>query len=106
MPETSSTIGHHRRTLTDVIELHRGSLVESVVDVRRFPGPARYPHFDQDTLSTALDRLAIRYRHVEGLTGRRPVSKDVPFEVNAWWKNRSFHNYAAHALSDNFRGAL
>ena len=106
MSEPFFTIGHSRRTLTEFVELLQGSRVESVVDVRRFPGSARYPHFDQDTLSTALDRLEIRYRHVEGLTGRRPVSKDVPFEVNAWWKNRSFHNYADHALSDDFRSAL
>src|SRR5699024_255587 len=33
-------------------------------------------------------------------------SKDVPFEVNAWWQNRSFHNYADHALSQEFHEAL
>jgi len=30
----------------------------------------------------------------------------VPFEVNAWWENRSFHNYADHALSEDFRAGL
>src|SRR5690606_8256954 len=43
---------------------------------------------------------------LEELTGRRKVSKTVPFEVNAWWQNRSFHNYADHALSTGFHEAL
>ena len=57
--------------------------------------------------NTSLVRRAVSVNGVSGVdSGRRPVSKDVPFEVNAWWKNRSFHNYADHALSDDFRGAL
>ncbi|MGO2610429.1 DUF488 domain-containing protein [Glutamicibacter ardleyensis] len=34
------------------------------------------------------------------------VSKEIPFEVNAWWENLSFHNYADHALSQEFTEAL
>jgi uncharacterized protein (DUF488 family) len=30
----------------------------------------------------------------------------VPFEVNAFWSNQSFHNYADYALSDAFRSGL
>lgn len=30
----------------------------------------------------------------------------MPFPVNAWWQNRSFHNYADHALSRAFDDAL
>ncbi|MFD3687622.1 DUF488 family protein [Nocardiopsis sp. NPDC058631] len=106
MSEPSFTIGHSNRTLAEFIELLQESHVELVVDVRRLPGSARYPQFDQDTLSVVLGEAGIRYRRAEGLTGRRPVSKDVPFEVNAWWENRSFHNYADHALSDGFRSTL
>ena len=54
----------------------------------------------------ALADLGITLTRSEPLTGRRPVSRVVPFEVNAWWANRSFHNYADHALSDEFRAAL
>lgn len=106
MTEPFFTVGHSTRTLAEFIGLLEEPRVELVVDVRRLPGSARYPWFDQDPLSAALDEVGIRYRRAEGLTGRRPVSKDVPFEVNAWWENRSFHNYADHALSDEFRSAL
>ncbi|MEU3308934.1 DUF488 domain-containing protein [Nocardiopsis sp. NPDC006832] len=106
MNEPFFTIGHSNRTLGEFVELLREPHVELIVDVRRLPGSTRYPWFDQDPLSAALGEVGIRYRRAEGLTGRRPVSKDVPFEVNAWWENRGFHNYADHALSDEFRSAL
>ena len=52
------------------------------------------------------DRHGIAYSRSEGLTGRRNVSRTVPFEVNGNWRNRSFHNYADHALGDEFARAL
>jgi uncharacterized protein (DUF488 family) len=76
------------------------------VDVRRLPGSTRYPQFNADALSQALEQVGIGFRRAQSLTGRRPVSHDVPFEVNAWWENRSFHNYADHALSEAFRQGL
>lgn len=100
------TIGHSNRTLVEFLELLRESRVELVVDVRRLPGSARYPQFDEDALAASLDEAGIGFRRAAGLTGRRPVNHDVPFAVNAWWTNRSFHNYADHALTAEFRQAL
>ncbi|MCA5895149.1 DUF488 domain-containing protein [Isoptericola sp. NEAU-Y5] len=100
------TVGHSSRTLQEFVDLLRQSGVELLVDVRRLPGSARYPHFDEDALAASLRSVRVGFERAEGLTGRRPVSKDVPFEMNAWWENRSFHNYADHALSDDFRHAL
>lgn len=100
------TIGHSSRTIEEFLGLLDESGVELVVDVRRLPGSARHPQFNQDMLAASLDAGGIRYHHAPGLTGRRPVSKTVPPEVNAWWENQSFHNYADHALSDEFRTAL
>lgn len=100
------TIGHSNRSIDEFIGLLRESGIELLIDVRRLPGSNRYPHFNQDELSAALDKAGIGYRRLAGLTGRRPASKTVPPEVNAWWENRSFHNYADHALSPEFAGAL
>lgn len=106
MSEPFFTIGHSTRALDEFISLLHGSGVEVVIDVRRLPGSARYPQFDQDALSASLGAERIGYQRVEALTGRRSVSRVVPFEVNAWWENRSFHNYADHALSEDFTSAL
>lgn len=77
-----------------------------VVDVRKLPGSNRCPQFNQNDLRPALAEAGIDYSWIEGLTGRRPVSKTVSFEVNAWWRNRSFHNYADHALGREFVSSL
>lgn len=73
-----------------------------VVDVRKLPGSKANPQFNADVLAEALADQDIELRRLDGLTGRRNVSDDVPFDVNAWWENRSFHNYADHALGAEF----
>lgn len=76
--------------------------IGQVIDVRRLPGSRRHPQFDEDSLRESLGTASIRFERIAELGGRRPVSKDVSFEVNAFWQNRSFHNYADYALSDEF----
>ena len=106
MSDPIFTIGHSNRTLTQFVDLLQDSRVELVVDVRKLPGSTRYPQFDQDALAGSLGAVGVGFHRAAGLAGRRPVSQDVPFEVNAWWQNRSFHNYADHALSGEFRAAF
>lgn len=106
MSEPFFTIGHSTRTLDEFLGLLHASGIVRVVDVRKLPGSTRYPQFDQDALAASLEASGIGYEHAKDLTGRRPVSRDVPFEVNAWWENRSFHNYADHAQSQEFSRTL
>jgi uncharacterized protein (DUF488 family) len=96
------TIGHSTRALDGFLSLLGEAGIDLVVDVRKLPGSRRYPHFDADALAGSLREAGVGYERFEPLTGRRPVSRDVPFETNAWWQNRSFHNYADHALSSEF----
>ena len=100
------TVGHANRELNELIELLTDTGTEAVVDVRKLPGSNKYPWFNADTLETDLAEAGIELRRLEGLTGRRPVSRTVPFETNAWWQNRSFHNYADHCLSEEFHTDL
>ena len=100
------TIGHSNRSLNEFTELLTDTGTEVVVDVRRLPGSNRYPQFNADALEADLDEIGIELRRLGGLTGRRPVSRTVPFDTNAWWQNRSFHNYADHCLSEEFRTDL
>ncbi|WP_022870441.1 DUF488 domain-containing protein [Yaniella halotolerans] len=103
---TIFTVGHSNRELTDFIALLAEQAIEHVVDVRKLPGSKRYPQFNEDTLAGALSEHQIEFTRNQGLTGRRKVSKAVAFETNAWWQNRSFHNYADHALTAEFQSAL
>lgn len=103
---TCFTVGHSTRSIEEFLEVLQDAGVRLVVDVRKLPGSRKYPQFNADALAESLAEAGIGYRRTEGLTGRRPVSKTVPFEVNAFWQNRSFHNYADYALSEEFAAAL
>ena len=100
------TVGHSTRSLEEFLDLLLDARVTALVDVRKLPGSTKYPHFNDDVLAARLPEAGISYRREEALTGRRPVSTTVPFEVNGNWRNRSFHNYADHALSAEFAEAL
>lgn len=100
------TIGHSNRTLEDFTDLLKENSIEQVLDVRKLAGSDKFPHFNSETLAESLDAAGIELWKLEPLNGRRTVSKEIPFEINAWWKNRSFHNYADHALSEKFSEAL
>ncbi|MGV9194126.1 DUF488 family protein [Microbacterium sp. MC2] len=100
------TVGHSNHTLEEFTALLQAAEVGLVVDVRKLTGSRAHPHFNDDVLAVALPDAGISYRQLPALAGRRPRAKDVPDEVNALWRNRSFHNYADWALGDEFRDGL
>ena len=100
------TIGHSNRTTDEFIDLLREAGVGMVVDVRKLPGSRAYPHFDGDRLARSLAEVQIGYELISSLGGRRGKVRDVPPETNAAWRNRSFHNYADYALSEEFRNGI
>jgi uncharacterized protein (DUF488 family) len=57
-------------------------------------------------LAAELEPWQIGYGRIPDLGGLRGRSRDVPPEINGYWENRSFHNYADYALSDAFSVAL
>ena len=97
------TIGHSTRSIVEFVELLRAGRVELVVDIRGTPRSRTNPQFNLDALPEALSAWQIDHRQIIELGGRRPKSKTVPPEVNGFWTNQSFHNYADYALSDEFR---
>ncbi len=100
------TVGHSNRSIEQFLDVLRGADVDLVVDVRKLAGSRRNPQFGEDALAASLAELGIAYRREPALAGRRNVSHEVSPAVNALWRHRSFHNYADHALSDEFREGL
>lgn len=100
------TIGHSTRPFEDFIALLRAGGVEKVVDVRTMPRSRRNPQYNTETLPAALAAQDIGYEHMPALGGLRPKSRTVPPDVNGFWENGGFHNYADYALSPEFRDAL
>ncbi len=101
-----TTIGHSNRSLDDLLDMLRAAQVDLLVDVRSFPRSRTNPTFNIDTLPDELARVQIGYRHMPVLGGRRPKQAGIDESVNAFWRVRSFHNYADHALGDAFTAAF
>lgn len=100
------TIGHSTRTIDEFANLLVGAGVRRIVDVRTVPRSRTNPQFNADALPATLATLEIGYEHVSALGGLRKRSREVPVELNAFWQNDSFHNYADHAMGGEFQKAL
>lgn len=94
------TVGHSTRSLEELVEVLRSHGVELLVDVRRFPGSRRHPHFARESLEGALPEAGIDYLWLQGLGGRRSARKDSPHTA---WRVAGFASYADHMETQEFR---
>jgi uncharacterized protein (DUF488 family) len=106
MTEPFFTIGHATRPLEEFIALLRANGVTRLVDVRTVPRSRMNPQYNSDSLPASLADVQIAYSHLPSLGGRRPRQKHVAPEVNGFWENQSFHNYADYAMSREFAAGL
>jgi len=100
------TIGHSTRAIADFVALLREAEVALVVDVRTVPRSRTNPQYNRGSLPDALAPLGIGYEHIAALGGLRGRKRDVPADVNGFWDNDSFHNYADYALGEDFGRGL
>ena len=88
------------------MELLRIGSVELVVDIRSVPRSRTNPQFNLDALPDALASWQIGHTQISELGGLRKKSRTISADVNAFWINQSFHNYADYALSVEFHIGL
>ena len=98
------TIGHGIRPLDELVETLREARVETLVDVRRFPGSRRNPQFNQEPLRAALEAAGIAYRHAVELGGRR--SGEPGEEHFSCLRVGAFRSYAARMGTGEWQEAL
>ena len=96
------TIGHSTRSIGEFIDLLVASEVGLVVDVRSIPRSRTNPQYNREALPGSLSGFQISYEHVAELGGRRARAKNIAPDVNAFWENQSFHNYADYAMGGGF----
>jgi uncharacterized protein (DUF488 family) len=101
MPPSVLTIGHSNHPLDRFLVLLARHEVEALVDIRRFPGSRKHPHFSRDSLAAALLKSGVEYHWLEALGGRRHKLRDT--SPNLGLENRGFRNYADYMLTDEFR---
>ena len=74
--------------------------------MRTVPRSRTNPQYNFDVLPDELQEWQVGYQRIAELGGLRGRSHAVPPDVNGYWENQSFHNYADYALSDAFENGL
>lgn len=101
------TVGHGTRSIEELVDVLSEAGVDLLVDVRRFPGSRRHPHFAREALELSLPAAGIAYDwRGEELGGRRSRKKVGNASRHPAWKNDGFRNYADYMDTDEFRTAL
>ena len=97
---TLYTIGHGTRSIDEFDALLRATGIELLVDVRRFPGSKRHPHFARGRLAEHIPASGIAYEWKGDLLGgrRKPA---VPTRHPAW-RVAAFRGYADHMDTADF----
>lgn len=97
------TIGHSTRDIDSFIELLLQNKIAVLVDVRRFPGSRKFPHFNKERLAQSLKDNEIEYLHCDALGGRRRPKEN---SNNLIWRNKSFQAYADYMETEDFKNAI
>ncbi|MGZ4256958.1 MAG: DUF488 domain-containing protein [Gaiellaceae bacterium] len=98
------TIGHGTRRAAELIACLEEAGVQTLVDVRRYPGSRRNPQFGQAAVAETLAEAGIVYRHAVELGGRlrgEPGEERFPCIRVA-----AFRSYAARMGTAEWQQAL
>ncbi|HEX2235137.1 MAG TPA: DUF488 domain-containing protein [Actinomycetota bacterium] len=99
------TVGHGTRTTEQLVAVLDDAGVGRVVDVRRYPGSRRHPHFARSALERSLSRHGMAYVWCgEELGGRR--SNDAGTSRHRALRVEAFRAFADHMDTDVFRTAV
>jgi uncharacterized protein (DUF488 family) len=98
------TIGHSTHPLDRFLALLAQHEIEALVDIRRFPGSRKHPHFNRDHLAAALPKSGVDYHWLEALGGRRHKRRDT--SPNLGLENDGFRNYADYMLTSEFQDGV
>ena len=99
LPETIWTIGHSTRSAAEFLALLTSNDIETLADVRRFPGSRKYPHFNVEPLAHTLGEAGVQYVPYPELGGRRKPRPDSPHTA---WRNDAFRGYADYMQTSEF----
>lgn len=97
------TLGHGTLSQDAFVELAHGAGIDTIVDIRSFPGSRRNPQFGSREMAGWLPESGIAYSWAPDLGGRR---KPVPDSVHVALRNPSFRAYADHMETSAFRDAV
>lgn len=97
------TVGHSRHSAEAFLALLERFEIRVLVDIRRYPGSKKFPHFRKENLAPFLEAHGLGYKHLEGLGGWRRPRPDSP---NTALTSPGFRGYADHMQTAEFQKAL
>jgi uncharacterized protein (DUF488 family) len=98
------TIGHGTRPLSELAALLAEAGVQTLLDVRRYPGSRRNPQFNRPALEAGVAEAGIAYRHAVELGGR--LSGEPGEERFPCIRVPAFRSYAARMGTAAWQDAL
>jgi len=103
---TVYTVGHGARSEDEFLAVLGQAGIELLVDVRRYPGSKRHPHFAREALAARLPAHGIDYQWWGSSMGGRRKPEESSLRRHGAWENEAFRAYAAHMDGPEFRTAL
>jgi len=97
------TIGHSTRSIDEFIDALKSFEIQTLADVRSFPGSRRYPQFNKENLRASLAAAGIEYIHFPDLGGRRRAKPD---SLNMAWQSKTFRGYADYMETVGFQKGI
>lgn len=79
------TFGTSTRSTEELLKVVRSHRIETIVDVRHFPGSRRFPHFGREALREILEENGVRYLWLgETLGGYRKGGYEAHMQTPAF----------------------
>lgn len=100
------TIGHSTHTEEDFLSLLKAYEIQTLVDVRSYPGSKYVPQFNKENMEVWIPDTGIKYIHMKELGGRRSLDHSVDESLINGWKSPSFKNYASYSLTEKYEDAI
>ena len=102
---TIYTIGHGTRSEDELVAVLHDAGIDRLIDVRRYPGSRRNPHFSREALQKWLPERGVVYDwRGDTLGGRR--EHENPQTRHPSLRNKAFQGYADYMDTDDFRDAV
>ena len=102
---TIFTVGHGTKSTEELLDVLDDAGIQRLVDVRRYPGSRRNPHFSREALQKSLPEFGVAYDwRGETLGGRR--EHENPKTRHPALRNKAFQGYADYMDTTEFRDAV
>ena len=99
------SLGHGSRSIKIFTNLLKEYSIAHLADIRSYPSSKRNPHFNQENLQRALNKVEISYTWFPDLGGfrRTGLGKESPHVA---LKSTGFRNYADYMATETFSAAV